>query len=274
MGRYSSKDRFEFGKNWRAFIDEVDEPKIETAEASLTDWIGGSDLNGRSVIDVGSGSGLFSLAARRLGASIFSFDFDRDSVRATERLKDIYFADDPEWRIEQGSILEPEFVKELGTFDIVYSWGVLHHTGDMWQAATNVAELVKEDGLLFISIYNDQGFASRQWHRVKRLYNRSSKPLKAVIIAFAWSYFFIRSLVSDAMFLVRGRLPQRDPQRERGMSRWHDLVDWVGGFPFEVAKPEEIFDFFRQRGFTLTRLKTCAGGIGCNEFLFQRSLPK
>lgn len=59
-----------------------------------------------------------------------------------------------------------------------------------------------------------------------------------------------------------------DKKKNRGMSVWHDLVDWVGGYPFEVAKPEEIFDFYRTKGFTLVRLKTCGGGLGCNEYVF------
>ncbi|NDB17165.1 MAG: hypothetical protein EB018_09795 [Gammaproteobacteria bacterium] len=65
----------------------------------------------------------------------------------------------------------------------------------------------------------------------------------------------------------------RDYGRNRGMSWWHDKIDWIGGLPFEVAKPEEIFDFYRNRGFALDRLVTCAGGLGCNEFVFTRVAP-
>jgi hypothetical protein len=54
------------------------------------------------------------------------------------------------------------------------------------------------------------------------------------------------------------------------MSRWHDLIDWVGGYPFEVASPEQIFDFCRERGLSLKRLKTCGGGSGCNQFVFEK----
>ena len=57
----------------------------------------------------------------------------------------------------------------------------------------------------------------------------------------------------------------------RGMSRWHDLLDWVGGYPFEVARPEEIFQFYSERGFQLERLRTCGDGLGCNEFVMRRA---
>lgn len=56
------------------------------------------------------------------------------------------------------------------------------------------------------------------------------------------------------------------------MSHWHDWIDWVGGYPFEVAKPELIFDFYRDRGFTLHNMTTCGGGGGCNEFVFIRQV--
>ena len=57
------------------------------------------------------------------------------------------------------------------------------------------------------------------------------------------------------------------------MSFWQDLIDWVGGYPFEVSTPEQIFDFYRARGFTLPRLHTCGGSLGCNEFVFRKAAP-
>ena len=58
--------------------------------------------------------------------------------------------------------------------------------------------------------------------------------------------------------------------KNRGMSRWRDIIDWVGGYPYEVAKPEEIHDFYRARGFTLMKMKCGGVGLGCNEFVFVR----
>jgi 2-polyprenyl-6-hydroxyphenyl methylase/3-demethylubiquinone-9 3-methyltransferase len=56
------------------------------------------------------------------------------------------------------------------------------------------------------------------------------------------------------------------------MSPWRDVVDWVGGYPFEVARPEEIFEFFKSKGLVLGKFKTCGGGHGCNEFVFEKGL--
>ncbi|WP_161597764.1 hypothetical protein [Fluviispira multicolorata] len=54
------------------------------------------------------------------------------------------------------------------------------------------------------------------------------------------------------------------------MSAYNDLIDWLEGYPFEVAKPEEVFAFSRTKGFVLKKMKPCSGGLGCNEFLFRK----
>jgi len=260
-------DRFAFGENWARFLASVDENRIATAEESLRSMLGVSSLAGKSFVDVGSGSGLFSLAARRLGATVTSFDYDPASVACTAELKRRYFPGDVQWTVREGSVLDPVFLATIGRFDIVYSWGVLHHTGRMWEALANVRSLVKPDGLLFIAIYNDQGRASRYWHAVKKLYNRTPPPLRFTVLAPAfvrlWGPTFARGLLRGRPFKV-----WQNYASDRGMSPWRDVVDWVGGYPFEVAKPEEIFEFFRRAGFDLRRMKTCGGGLGCNEFVF------
>ena len=168
----STGSRFAFGANWKSFVKLVDEPRIEAARRSLTEALGVSDLSGRTFLDIGCGSGLFSLAAHQLGAQVHSFDFDLDSVSATKELR-LQHASHSGWVVEQGSILDEQFVAKLGCFDIVYSWGVLHHTGSLWRAVDVAARLVRPRGLLFISVYNDQGSASRMWRRVKQRYNAS-----------------------------------------------------------------------------------------------------
>jgi len=167
-----------------------------------------------------------------------------------------------------------DYLNSLGKYNIVYSWGVLHHTGNMWMALDNVIPLLDEGGKLFISIYNDQGILSKFWKRLKKFYNTSPSPIKILVI-----FWVGASLQTGSAFLrlFQGQNPLpfkywKEKKRQRGMSVWHDLVDWVGGYPFEVAKPEEIFDFYRVKGFTLVKLKTCGGSLGCNEFVFVREM--
>ncbi|RMG39102.1 MAG: class I SAM-dependent methyltransferase [Planctomycetota bacterium] len=264
--------RFAFGENWRRFLRTVDEARIAAAVGSLQTMLERGDLNGLRFLDVGCGSGLFSLAARRLGARVTSFDVDPQSVACTRALKWQFAPGDADWTILEGSVLDATFVKRFEPFDVVYSWGVLHHTGAMWEALENVCALVAPDGYLCVAIYNDQGGASRRWAVIKRTYNAAPAAVRWLMAA----VFFVGHEARQAMIRavrLKNPLPFRDwaaKKRERGMSPWHDAVDWIGGYPFEVAKPEEVFDFVRQRGFCLTYLRTQGGGYGCNEFTFRR----
>jgi 2-polyprenyl-3-methyl-5-hydroxy-6-metoxy-1,4-benzoquinol methylase len=271
----STGTRFGFGANWKSFVKLVDETRIGAARCSLTEALGVTDLSGRRFLDVGCGSGLFSLAAHQIGARVHSFDFDPDSVAAAAELRR-RFAPGSNWVIEQGSILDAQFVARLGYFDVVYSWGVLHHTGDLWRAIDATARIVAPGGLLFISVYNDQGSESRMWRRVKQHYNASGQMMRTVLIATSAAYLGRRWPAHALARLARrwsaGRSPAeaKRPARARGMSAKHDMIDWVGGYPFEVARPEAVFAALRRLGFELRHLKTCGGGIGCNEYVFER----
>jgi SAM-dependent methyltransferase len=265
----SLEGRFPFGRNWQRFLQYLDENRIAEAEKSLRAMLEVDNLIGKSFLDIGCGSGLFSLAAARLGASrVHSFDYDPQSVRCGRELKHRFLPEAHFWTIEQGSALDPAYLSHLGQFDVVYSWGVLHHTGDMWRALENVRSSVAPKGKLWVALYNDQGHFSRCWTVIKQLYNRTVF-LRPPIIVFIGSYFVIRGLVLDVLVLHKSPLKRYEEYRSlRGMSFYTDLVDWVGGYPFEVAKPEAIFDFFRLKGFELIKLKTVGGRNGNNEFVF------
>lgn len=264
-----SEPRFQFGENWRRFLSVLNQERIAEAEKSLKQMLEREDLRGQSFLDIGSGSGLFSLAARSLGARVHSFDYDPQSVACAEELKRRYRAADAEWTIERGSVLDADYVRSLGQFDIVYSWGVLHHTGAMWQALENARLPVAPGGKLFIAIYNDQGLRSRAWLKVKRVYV-SGLAGKLLVPMIFIPYFIAGGLTKD---LLRGRSPwarYAEYKKSRGMSIVHDWIDWLGGYPFEVARPEEILSFYRERGFTLEKMITCGGGLGNNQFVFAR----
>ena len=269
----ASGERFEFGKNWSAFLSVLDDERIAKAEESLREMLECDSLQGKTFLDIGSGSGLFSLAARRLGAKVHSFDFDSNSFDCTQELRNRYFPNDPNWLVEQGSALDADYLTSLGKFDIVYSWGVLHHTGEMWRALENAVIPTKPGGKLFIAIYNDTGSQAKRWHWIKKTYCQLPSVLKT-------PFAIVVILPDEAKNLLRSLVTLKPHEylhswtrykNGRGMNRWHDIIDWVGGYPYEVATVDEIFEFYKARGFSLTKVKSGGVGLGCNEFVFELS---
>jgi len=255
-------ERFRFGRNWASFLAHLDDDRIAEAERSLKGFLGLESLSGKRWLDVGSGSGIFSLAARRLGATVHSFDFDPDSVGCTQGLRERFRPGDAGWTVERGSVLDPDYLAALGAFDFVYAWGVLHHTGSMWQAIDNVTRIVAPGGRLWLMLYLDRGWISAFWLRVKKIYC-SGTAGRALIVGVFFPYYSLRYLLEDLLRLRNPRARYREYRRQRGMSMTHDWIDWLGGYPFEVARPFEVNAFCRERGLALERYRKA-------EYLFRR----
>lgn len=268
----AKEPRFEFGKNYQGLLDLITEDRIAQAEASLKRNLQVQSLRGKTFLDIGAGSGLFSLAAWRLGANVHSFDIDVQCVACAAELKGRFCPDAERWVVEQGSVLDSAYIESVGTFDITYAWGVLHHTGALWEALENAIRTVAPSGQLFVSVANDQGKMSQHWKRIKQAYNQLPPRWRFlvrwyVIARLNWRGFIKDSLRGDPLRTWRA-YPHG---KQRGMARWIDVVDWAGAYPFEVAKPEEVFGFCRCRGLVLEHLKTCRGSHGNNEFVFHRA---
>jgi len=263
---------FHFGRNWQRYVSaHLDPDRERIAAASLSALVG--DLSGKTFVDVGCGSGLFSLCAYRSGASsIVSFDVDPDAVKATHDLH--RRAGSPtNWRVIHRSILDPATVADLEPADVVYSWGVLHHTGDMYGAIRNAAALVKRGGRFAIAIYNndtDRWVTSRRWRHIKRAYNHAPRGLQ-VGMELLYGLYWLAGCIYHLQDPFRAA---REYRQSRGMAVWTDLVDWLGGYPYEFAKAREIIDFCETACGLVCRsiVPEPADGIGNNEFLFERPL--
>lgn len=267
LEKEAQKKRFDFGKNWKKFLEGVNNQHIENSKEKLLQGLEMKHLEGKSFLDVGSGSGLSSLSAKMSGAHVFSFDYDEHSVFSTQYLKNKFFNEDPDWEIEKGSVIDKNYMESLGKFDIVYSWGVLHHTGHLKVALENVNQNVKKGGYLFIAIYNDQGVRSRIWKRLKKTYVnfKMTRPLFIALGYFLfWFPQFVKGIVTGKPFF------QKDYKKKRGMSLHHDIVDWMGGYPFEVATRENIINLYENKGYKLKKLISCGKKLGCNEYVFKK----
>lgn len=255
-------ERFAFGKNWKDFCEHLQHEDYLAAKESLKKLT--PNLQNKTFLDVGCGSGLFSIAASALGAKkVLGFDFDQDCISTSRKTLEIVSQwdrdvkkDKIEFKVE--SILNKNI--NLGQYDVVYSWGVLHHTGNMYMAFERVKNLVADKGILVLAIYNKH-FTSPIWKFIKYTYVKSPGFVEKILIF---------PVLIVKFFWVLIILRQNPFKRERGMHFYTDIVDWVGGYPYEYASVSEVTDFFEAHGFKLIKLTKTKGLTGCNEFVFEK----
>lgn len=258
----SSKEaRFEFGQNWSEFSKQINETEVQQAVEGLKKLLPENFIpQGKTFLDIGSGSGLHSVAATKLGFSnITCTDYDENSVATTKLNAEKFKAQDSIIAF-QDDILNSNLE---GTFDVVYSWGVLHHTGHMWDAINAAAGRVKKGGTFIIAIYTKTKFCG-MWKVIKKIYCNSPKFIQKIM---GYAYHFIRSfrqVLNGELFKIY--------KNERGMDRFYDSIDWLGGYPYESANKDEIVGFLEEDFKAVSSFRTQPGlgflGTGCAEYTF------
>jgi 2-polyprenyl-6-hydroxyphenyl methylase/3-demethylubiquinone-9 3-methyltransferase len=252
---------FDFGTNWEEFSKRrIDPRRLELACESLQSLLEKKSLEGKSFLDVGCGSGLFSIAAYRLGAAkVIGIDVDPRCIQISQANR-VLLAPGSPIEFHEASALESEQLKSFGSFDLVYAWGSLHHTGSMWSAVRNVSRCVAPNGILILAIYNKH-VTSPVWKTIKWIYNQVPRMVQRfMIVVFA-------GIIYIAKFLVTRTNPLK---KERGMDFWFDVIDWVGGYPYEYASPAEVEHFVCNQEFSLRRYVAAQVPTGCNEFVFSK----
>lgn len=260
--------RFEFGRNWREFVEKhYSQEVVDASKTRILEFMKRPNLQGLSVIDIGCGSGVHSMAMHQAGAaSIHSFDYDPTSVEAT-RLVHQKAGAPASWTIQQGSVLDESFMRSLPTYDLVYSWGVLHHTGEVWKAIDLAAERVKPGGMFYIALYSadvQKDPTPEFWLDVKRRYVSSGWLRRRYMdYWYVWRFMMQREWSRLPEVLKR----MRDYRKDRGMNLMTDIRDWLGGWPMEFVWDADAVKFCADRGLTLKEMAT---GKANTEFLFER----
>jgi len=271
MGSRSLKDvatHFAFGENWASYARAIDSERIAEAEKGLTHLVGPSELAGQRFLDIGCGSGLHSLAALRLGAAeVVAVDIDAHSVATTTSVLKAH-APQRQWSAREISVFDIE-PGTFGPFGVVYSWGVLHHTGSMLDAIERASRLVQPSGLFIFALYRKTRLCWA-WKIEKRWYKgaspRAQRMAQTAFINLMRLDFARRKESFDAYVAS---------YRGRGMDYRHDIHDWLGGFPYESTTPSEVSAMMDRLGFESVRTFAKPGGLGlfgsgCDEFVYRR----
>lgn len=252
---------FDFGKNWQTYsLQTLNPERLQAARESLVRLLGRDTLDNHTLLDIGCGSGIFTIGAAQLGAQATGVDINPLCIEVSQRNAQTYLPDGQQVRFQQCSALDAAQMAQLGTYDIVYAWGSLHHTGHMYDAIRLTAACVNPAGQLVLAIYNTH-VTSPAWKFIKWLYNRVPEILQRLMV------FFLGIVIYFAKWIVTRQNPFK---KERGMDFWYDVIDWVGGYPYEYATPDEITDFVTGLGFELEKFVPPAVPTGCNEFVFRR----
>lgn len=255
---------FKFGENWASFSKQIDKTRLEEARRSLNELFGETALRGASFLDIGCGSGLFSIAAAQSGTrSVTGIDIDPVSVRVSMENAGRWLNGHANVDFQLVSALDRTKMDSLGKFDVVYAWGVLHHSGDMQSALANAARAVKPGGLLSIAIYN-RHWSSPFWTPIKWLYNRAGPVGQKLLI------WLLTPVILAAKWLVTFKNPFK---MRRGMDFMHNIVDWVGGYPYQYASVREMTDTLHELGFEMLLVRPTAVPNGCNEFVGRLTRP-
>lgn len=273
MQALEHKHSYDFGRNWRSYTQIIDDRAIDGAKIGLSRLAPSEIIEGARFLDIGCGSGIHAVAATMLGADVTAIDRDEQAVRTARALFAHYGL---VGNVSRRSVFEIE----LGRFDIVYAWGSLHHTGDLWRALDRACSHVGPGGLLIVAVY-DHTPLCRAWQIEKRMYSRLPP----------WARALPRALFGSALLARLALSSKRSPREilasywtKRGMDFWHDVDDWLGGYPYQSATNAEVIRFARARGFRLSdrsSTKRTIGlfGAGCCEYVFvqgnasTRSIP-
>ena len=262
--------RFKFGQNWREYNSSIGADRIEAAQIGILKLLNPIEISDKKIVDIGSGSGLHALSFLKLGAKeVTCIDIDTDSIAATKETLNKFANKFENWTAFEADILNPDALNPK-SFEIVYSWGVLHHTGNMKLAVKNASQLCKVDGLFVFALYR-KTFLCNFWKIEKWFYIRSPLVVKK-LLEYVYIFLFLFGKILKRDDVVRFI---RSYETQRGMKFNTDVKDWLGGYPYESILPINVEELLIELGFEKVRdfvqpKSIGLFGSGCDEYVFRR----
>ena len=267
-----SNSNFKFGKNWKEYLEKTNDQNILYASRDLETILGTNNIKNKSFLDIGCGSGIHSLSALTLGAKyVESFDLDPINIKNTQNFIEKWW-EEKNYDIYQNNILDNNVQNKK--FDIIYSWGVLHHTGNLELAIKNSLKYCKSGSILFLALY-EKTYYCEIWKKIKKFYNSSNKFTKFSIL---YSYIIFKIIVLILLFKnpYKHIRDYQNNEQNRGMLFFNDQVDWVGGYPYESITKKELEtivgeDFsLRFYNKSKTGILRSLLGNGCSIYTFEK----
>lgn len=264
------EEHFQFGKNWNNFSNSISKNNINNSLKSIQNLISKKDIENKSILDIGCGSGLSLLSFLKLGAkSVCGVDIDPMSVKTAKSVIEKYY-NNKNWSVEEKSIFDIN-LKTYPKFDLVYSWGVLHHTGDMWRSIDIASSLLKKNGVIFLALYQKTKLC-KFWELEKRFYVNSPKIIQKIIRTLFKTLYISGLIVSKK----NPKVFFQNYKEKRGMEWHYDIHDWLGGYPYESIKRRDLEIFLNKKGFVIEnyfyKKNKLFGLLGshCDEFIARK----
>ncbi len=246
-----------------SFYDVVWTEYIPEYEASEKHWLlfySPEEVKGKTVLDAGCGTGVFSIIFARNGAAkVTGIDISPGSLGTARGLKEKFGLANAEF--QQQDMLHLSF--RDASFDIVWAWGTVHHTTDPLGAITELIRVLKPGGSLFLAIYKQ---TSVTWiHEIIR---------KTMIRTPRWSWNVLAKagafMLTPVVFLFKRR------QKSRKGEKLSELIlDWYFVPIRHYYTPEEIRVFLERKKFRIEKYLAHSGRFNSSSnFIYKARKPK
>lgn len=197
-------------------------PKIEKQIEFLNKLIGRDNIENKIVLDAGCGTGIAAISFKKLGANkVIGIDISKKSLLTAKKL-----AEEAGVKLKfiTGDLLN---LPLKGNFDIIHSFGALHHTGDTKGAFANLINLLGENGQFYLALY---------WRTRLTFLHQFIRKILRLLPESAWEPI--------SKFITKFMVGKKKTQR--GFDGYGEALDWLCVPHRDHYRPEEIKKWFKE----------------------------